>query len=76
MNTLKKGDVLTVFSRVTNGDIAWEGRLAFDTHNDPQKIRWNSAKRMPTHLPAEVWLGMSRDNLPVILTPKNLPVLG
>jgi len=37
LNCLKKGDKLTVYSKVTDGDIAWQSDLSFETVKDGLK---------------------------------------
>lgn len=73
LNMLENGDKLTVYDRVTNGEIDWQGRLSFAPEN-PQKLildersGWShEVMRETNHLSTKDWLLLSWQKRPFIM---------
>lgn len=68
LHCLEKGDLLTVFSTVTDGDIEWEGTLDFT--DSPCKSGYCSEfVRTPRHMNPERFLNLLHGANPVHVTP-------
>jgi hypothetical protein len=66
---LEEGDKLTVYSEVRDGEVEWEGRLAFGPEQ-PSKLNWMEIMRQTEHIDTQKWLQMSWNHMPVVVTPK------
>lgn len=69
---LENGNDLTIYSRVRNGNIAWQGTLDFG----PEKITklgWTEIVRTANHMDTEKWLHMCYDRLPLIIEKQPKP---
>lgn len=73
LNVLKDGDKLTVYKNVTDGDIAWQGRLSFDENQNVFKVHNGTmdvhTKRTPKHIEPQKWQQMYWDRHPVKIEP-------
>ncbi len=70
LNMLEKGDLLTVYSSVSEGDLEWKGRVHFRRSSDPVKIGGvHQTRNIPEHMNPDRWLQMCFDNRPVLVTP-------
>lgn len=68
LNVLKDGDKLTVYKNVRNGEIEWEGRADFGDYA-PKKLHHHEVMRETNHMDTGVWLGLSFQRRPVVVTP-------
>lgn len=73
LNILENGDKLTVYENVTDGNIAWQGRVSFDctqnmftVHNGTYPIH---TERTPKHIAPDQWQQMYWDRNPVKIAP-------
>ena len=70
LHCLQDGDELTVYTKVTNGDIEWEGELSFSEPGITKIADWREALRTTKHMDSKKWLQLSYDNRPMVITPK------
>ena len=56
--TLEEGDELTVYSKVRDGDVEWEGTLDFGPEK-VEKIDWTEILRTTQHMDTKKWLQFS-----------------
>ncbi len=68
LNVLKDGDRLTVYKNVRDGEIEWEGRADFSDYA-PKRLQNHEVMRETKHMDTGVWLGLSFQRRPVVVTP-------
>lgn len=69
LNCLEDGDRLTIYSRVTNGEVEWEGPVDFGPEA-VSKAGHVEVMRQANHMKTEDWLQMNWQRRPVIITPQ------
>jgi hypothetical protein len=69
LNVLKKGDLLTVYNAVRDGEVEWEGTVDFGPEK-VEKMGWSEVMRQTNHMDTQKWLDLSWQRRPVIVTPK------
>ncbi|MGE4313151.1 MAG: hypothetical protein AB7E85_02615 [Pseudobdellovibrionaceae bacterium] len=69
LHCLKDGDKLTVYSVVLDGEVEWEGPVAFEDVMPPLKVDWTDLHQIPTHCDPRQWLRFSYDCRPVAIVP-------
>lgn len=71
LNCLRNGDKLTVYTNVRDGEIDWEGPVAFGPEKVERLGPWaGEIMRRTTHMDTMEWLQMSYQHRPVVVTPK------
>lgn len=70
LHTLKDGDELTVYGKVRDGDVEWQGRLDFGPEHVSKLNNWAEILREPRHMDPQEWLQMCYQSRPIIVTPK------
>ena len=66
-NSIGNGDTLEIFENVRDGNIAWEGVVAFGPEN-PQNLDGTEILREPQHMSLEGWRTLSWGRHPAVIT--------
>lgn len=65
---LKDGDKLTVYKNVREGEVEWEGAIDVGPV-DVKKLKWHEVVRDTNHMDTQIWLELSFQRRPVVVTP-------
>ena len=69
LHCLEEGDELTVYSKVRDGDVEWEGPVEFGPEK-LTKLDWTEVARTTEHMDTKKWLQLSWHRRPAIIVPK------